>query len=104
MEIVDETLESAGISKDTYQTKENGCRFYQGQMAVSNELYVCPREAYVIKITCDTRHAPFPSCTVIENIGGNTTVIYHYSRKYVDLAVWIDDRIREQATTFAVTP
>ncbi|MEA2841318.1 MAG: hypothetical protein QOF41_2648 [Methylobacteriaceae bacterium] len=104
MEIVDETLESAGISKDRYQTKENGCRFYQGQMAVSNELYVCPREAYVIKITCDTRHASFPSCTVIENIGGNTTVIYHYSRKYVDLAVWIDDRIREQATTFAVTP
>lgn len=92
------------LKKDSWVLAPNGCQLFRGNFLDGKELYYCSTDFGTIVFTCKTQDEfPSPSCTSRENIGDKTTIIYHYSRLYVDKAISIDAKIRALLQTFRVS-
>ena len=100
-ELIEQLLGWAKLNKDDYQQLDNGCRLYRGNMTVTKELYICFPQSRMTMIECIGEHeVPFPSCTVLENLSTDTTVIYNYSRAFIDEGAEIDNKLRALLISF----
>lgn len=83
----------------------NGCDIYRTPLVSPGDVYVCREGGTKLVISCVRTTGsvviPSPSCTVMENINSDLSVIYHYSVRYVENAVLIDCRVRALLSSFS---
>jgi hypothetical protein len=95
-------LRAAGKSPDVFQLVGSGYKFYQSDKTVPHEMFTKDTPHGLLFFTCeDTKYSiPSPSCTVMEPLGGNVSVIYHFSRKYMDKTAEIDGKLHTLLESF----